>query len=271
MILDEIIAYKRGELVRRKRELPLALLRERAEGHEPALDFAAALRRPGVSLIAEVKQASPSRGLLRSYFDPARLARAYAVNGAVAISILTDERFFRGSLNHLLLVREALPSTPILRKDFVFDPYQVYETRAYGADALLLIVGALNDEELADLLALTGSLGMTALVEVHDRVELERTLSLKPEVIGINNRDLRDFTVSLEATQCLRPLIPDGVIVVSESGIRRADDMRRLAQIGVDAALIGEALVTARDLGAKVRELADFSKLSRTGEKRDQG
>jgi indole-3-glycerol phosphate synthase len=257
MILDEILAHKRQELTQRKEALPLADICAQAAGQPPSLDMAAALARPGVSLVAEVKRASPSKGLLCPDFEPVRLATTYAAHGAAAISVLTDARFFQGSLTHLSAIRRALqPPIPLLRKDFVFDPYQVYEARAHGADALLLIVAILPDGLLTDLLALTHELGMTALLEVHDEAEMDRVLALSPRMVGINNRNLRDFSVDLATFERLGPLLPEGSVAVAESGVHTAADVRRLAAAGADAVLVGGALVTATDVAAKVRELA---------------
>ncbi len=262
MILDTIIAHKREELRVLKARQPLAGVRATAEQMPPPLDFAATLAWPGVRLIAEVKRASPSKGVFRSDLDAVSLAGTYVDNGAAAISVLTDEHFFRGRLNDLRHVKAAYPAVPVLRKDFIMDPYQIYEARTVGADAVLLIVAVLADALLADLLALTHELGMHALVEVHDEVELSRTFQLEPRIIGINNRDLRDFRVDLETAGRLRRLIPDGTIVVAESGIRTAADVQQLAQAGVDAILVGEALVTARDVATKVRELAQMGQIA---------
>jgi indole-3-glycerol phosphate synthase len=213
-----------------------------------------------VSLIAEIKRASPSKGVLCSDLDPVRLATTYVANGATAISVLTDQHFFQGDLKHLADIQSSIPNPqypiPILRKDFIFDPYQVYESRAFGADALLLIAAVLPDETLAELLTLTHDLGMTALLEVHDEDEIKRVLPLRPRVVGINNRNLRDFDVDLATFGRLCPLLPDDVVAVAESGVQTAADMRYLAQMGADAVLVGEALVTAPDVAAKVRELA---------------
>lgn len=258
MILDKIRAHKRKELETRRQVMLLAELEARGADQPPPLDFAAALRSSsrGVCLIAEVKQASPSKGLLCPDFDPVRLATTYAANGAAAISVLTDEKFFQGKLDYLARIREAMgPTVPLLRKDFIFDPYQVYEARAYGADALLLIAAVLSDELLAELLALTRELGMTALVEVHDEEEVRRVLPLRPRLVGINNRNLRDFGVDLATFGHLRPLLPADTITVAESGVRTTADVRRLAKMGADAVLVGEALVTAHDTAAQVREL----------------
>ena len=220
----------------------------------PPRDLAAAVRAPGVSLIAEIKRASPSRGLLCPDLDPEVLARTYEAFGASAISVLTDEHFFQGSLQDLHEVRHAV-HLPILRKDFVVDPYQVFQARAAGADAVLLIVAALTDAELTSLYRLVHRLAMEALVEVHNIAELERALMLGPRLVGINNRDLHSFEVRLDTTLELRPLIPSETLVVAESGIHTTADVARLAAGAVDAMLVGESLVRAQDVGAKVREL----------------
>ena len=260
MWLKRILAHTREEVARREQAVPLAELKARCADSPPPLDFPAALRRPGVSLIAEVKRASPSRGLLCPDFDPVRLALTYARNGAAAISVLTEERFFRGSLEHLRGIQAALRreglAVPLLRKDFILTAYQVYEARAWGADALLLIAAVLDEATLAGLLALAEELGLAALMEVHSEEELGHVLPLKPHLIGINNRDLSTFQVNIETTCRLRPLIPAGTVVVSESGIRNRGDVERLGAVGVDAVLVGEALVVAADVGRKVRELA---------------
>lgn len=261
-ILEEIFAYKRQELARRKQEKPLPLLRAEVEKAAPTHDFVQALRRaPGKpALIAEIKKASPSKGVLCPNFDPMSLARVYAENGAAAISVLTDEKYFQGHLGFLRQLAAASPRLPLLRKDFLYDEYQVYEARAAGADAILLIVAGLERNTLLSLHALACALGMTPLVEVHTVEELRLALECEPALIGINNRDLRDFSVSLETTFRLRPHIPDHICVVAESGIHSADDARTLAEAGIDAILVGEALVTANDVAAKVRELAGKSK-----------
>jgi indole-3-glycerol phosphate synthase len=256
-ILDEIVAYKAShEIPERMAAVSLAEMQTRAQAAPPALDFVAALRLArGVALIAEIKRASPSKGLLCPNFDPLQLAAAYAANGAAAVSVLTDERFFQGHLDYLTAIRRQHPRLPLLRKDFIVDPYQVYEARAAGADALLLIAAVLPVEALAELLALTHSLGMTALIEVHDRAELERVLPLAPRLVGVNNRNLHDFKVSLEPCLSLRPLIPAEMCCVAESGIHTPADVARLAEAGIDAMLIGEALVTAQDVAVKIKEL----------------
>jgi indole-3-glycerol phosphate synthase len=255
-ILDKIVAAKREELARQKEVVSLAELDNRIAVQQKPLDFSGALQGRGVRLIAEVKKASPSRGLLCPDFDPVRIAGTYASNGASAISVLTDLRF-EGDLEHMVQIKQSGVSqqTPVLRKDFIFDPYQVYEARAAGADALLLIVAVLSADQLKELLELSRRLGMQSLVEIHDRTELDTALNAGAEIIGINNRDLRTFTTDLSVTEGLAPLVPPGKIIVSESGISKRDHLRRLGEMGVSAALVGEALITAPDIGAKVREL----------------
>jgi len=258
---DEIMRHKREELPGRQQRMPPTDLRALAVTAPDPLDFVAALRGPGVSLIAEVKRASPSRGLLCPDFDPAMLARTYLAGGAAAISVLTDSRFFQGQLEYLTTVagvcKPANRGIPVLRKDFIFDPYQVVEARVAGADALLLIVAVLGDNDLRSLLAETRRLGMEALVEVHDEAEVERALAAGAQVIGVNNRDLQTFSTSLDTTARLRPLIPDDKVVVSESGIHTSADVRRLAGLGVHAILVGESLVAAhpRDRLKQVKKL----------------
>ena len=255
-ILDRIVADKREELAATQRRVPFADLKARLPQAPPPRPFAEALRGDSLRLIAEVKKASPSRGLLREDFDPLALARSYAEAGAAAVSVLTDERHFQGSLDHLASIRAALPQgPPLLRKDFLFDPYQLYEARAHGADAVLLIAAVLNSALLAQLIGLAKALHMDALVEVYDELALERALMAGARLIGVNNRDLRTFAVDLATTERLRPLIPPEKTVVAESGVHTRADVQRLAALGVHAVLIGEALVTAPDPGAKIREL----------------
>jgi indole-3-glycerol phosphate synthase len=262
--LDEIMAHKRDEVARERVARPLAEVRAAAEAAPRPLDFVAALRgvpaRP--ALIAEIKRRSPSRGLLAPDFDPLRLARIYRENGAACISVLTDEKYFGGSLAQLAGVRGQEPGIPLLRKDFICDPYQVVQARAAGADAVLLIVAALSPEQLRDLHALARALGMAALIEVHAAAELETALACAPALVGINNRDLHTFTVDLATTERLAQRIPPEICVVAESGIHGPGDLARLAAIprpggarGIEAILVGEALVTAADVGAKVRDL----------------
>ncbi len=259
-ILDEILAWKRKELAGQKLAVPIGRLRDAVAVMPPPRDFCRALRPPvsadgnRLRLIAEIKRASPSKGALVPGLDAAALAAEYEAGGAAAISVLTDRRFFQGSLDDLRLARQSV-SLPVLRKDFVLDAYQLYEARAAGADAVLLIVAALDDDQLAALHRLTGELGMTALVEVHDAAELERALRIKPRVVGVNNRDLRTFEVSLETTLRLRVLVPDETILVAESGVHSRADVERLAAAGVDAVLVGEALVRAKHAGRQMQEL----------------
>ena len=257
MILKQIVVGNLQELEVRKRSLPLSELRQMASAPPPPLDFAAALRGDGIRLIAEVKKASPSRGIIRADFNPVEIARTYAANGASAISVLTEAKYFQGSLDYLRDIGNALGNkrVPLLRKDFIIDPYQVYESRAYGADSLLLVVAILSPAQLEELLLLSHQLGMKCLVEVHNEAELEVALRSGGGIIGINNRDLNTFTVDLTTTERLRPLIPPDRIVVSESGIRERSDMEKLKKWGVDAVLIGESLVSAPDIAAKMREL----------------
>jgi indole-3-glycerol phosphate synthase len=256
-ILDNIVAAKRVELVEQQALTPLESLQETAASQPRPLNLSGALIGGGIRLIAEVKKASPSRGLLAPDFDPVRLAEAYVSNGAAAVSCLTDPRF-QGELAHLARIKEtgASQRVPVLRKDFIFDPYQVFEARAAGADGILLIVAILEPELLRLLLDTAQSLWMQCLVEVHDEGELEVALDAGAEIIGINNRDLHTFTTDLAVTQRLAPMVPGGRVVVSESGIFTSDDMQLLSRSRVNAALVGEAIVTAPDVAAKVRELS---------------
>lgn len=254
-VLDTILAHKADEVAARRASVPQRRFEQAAQLVSPPRDFCAALHRPTVALIAEVKRASPSKGVLIDPFDPVALGSIYAQNGAAAISVLTDERFFQGKLSDLSAVREAV-GVPVLRKEFVIDPYQVYEGRAAGADAMLLIVAALDDARLEDLHALIDSLGMAALVEVHNEAELARALRVDPRLIGVNNRDLATFEVDLGVTGRLARLIPRGVTVVAESGLHAPEDVARMGAAGADAALIGEALVTAAHRGALVKALS---------------
>ncbi|MBM3942370.1 MAG: indole-3-glycerol phosphate synthase TrpC [SAR202 cluster bacterium] len=256
-ILDKIVAQKRQELAQQKRQVSLDQLQERIAGQPAPLDFAAALRGRQIRLIAEVKKASPSRGLLCPDFDPVRLARTYASNGAAAISVLTDPRF-QGEPEHIVQIKRAGASgrAPVLRKDFIFDPYQVYEARAIGADALLLIADILEQSQMDYLLALTRELGMECLVEVHNPSDVGMALQAGARVIGINNRDLHTFVTDLAVTEKLAALVPQDKVLVSESGISTPEDLRRLRRLGVSAVLVGEAIVTAADTAQKVRELS---------------
>lgn len=275
-ILDTILDHKRTvEVPARKHAVPLAAMRREAEARPvPTKDFAAALHRADgcVALIAEVKRASPSKGLLvKGVFDPAQLARDYEANGAACISVLTDDHFFQGSLDHLREVRAAV-NVPLIRKDFVVEAYQLYEARSAGADAVLLIVAALDDDELRDLHALATELTLTALVEVHDEAETERAMKIGASVIGVNNRDLRTFTVDIETTAlCVRKLEVKSVKTetqkssslptphfsfISESGIFTPDHVRRVATMGANAILVGESIITSGDIAGQVRALS---------------
>lgn len=246
-ILDKILAQKLNEIGDN-----LAEIARRAREAAPPRDFVGALRRENVALIAEVKHASPSKGVLIENFDPVILGGIYAQNGAAAISVLTDEHFFMGSLEHLTAVRSAV-NVPVLRKDFIIDPYQVYEARAAGADAALLIVAALHDTQLADLHALILELGMAALVEVHNEAELERALKINTELIGVNNRDLKTFHEDLGTTGRIAALVPENITLVAESAIRSAADVLKMGELGAHAVLVGEGLVKAEDITAQVQ------------------
>jgi len=257
VILDDIVRDNLAELATKRRHQPLEEMRELALSQPPPLDFAAALAGDGISVIAEVKRASPSAGLIRADFDPGVIARAYTAGGASALSVLTEPRYFKGNLSFLRVVREALGEAgpPILRKDFISDAYQIYEARAFRADAVLLIAAVLDASRLTELLALTHQLGMTALVEAHDAAELEVAVGSGARVIGINNRDLKTFTVDLALTERLRQRVPADRILVSESGIHTREDVKHLAGIGVNAVLVGEALMRAPDITQALREL----------------
>jgi indole-3-glycerol phosphate synthase len=253
-MLDKIVAQKREEVERRKRAVPMTYLQERIARQKPVLDLALALKGNQIRLIAEVKQASPSRGVLNQNFDPVELSRTYAEGGAAAISVLTEANYFMGNNEHLAAIKEVV-GIPLIRKDFIFDPYQAYESRAYGADALLLIAAMLSEKQLKDLVSLSHSLGLRCLVEAHNEGEVERAVLSEAKIIGINNRDLNTFAVDIDTTRRLRPLIPKEKIVVSESGVKSGSDMQKLWEWGVDAVLIGEALVAASDVRAKMKEL----------------
>lgn len=259
-ILDEIVAAKRLELANQKKVVPQDVLPDRIAAQGAPLNLSGALLAGGVRLIAEVKKASPSRGLLCPDFDPVRLASLYTSNGAAAVSVLTDPRF-QGELDHIRQIKEAGSSqrAPVLCKDFIFDPYQIFEARSVGADALLLIVAILTPQQLKELIGLSHQLWMQCLVEVHDEEELRTAVDAEAEIIGINNRDLRTFSTDLSVTERLFPLVPRGKIVVSESGIHNRQHIQLLSQLGINGALVGEALVTAPDVAEKVRELTDYA------------
>ncbi len=257
-VLEEIMAHKRHEIKEKKTILPLEEIRQAYESLPPAPDFVGALRTAPnhPALIAEVKRASPSRGVIRADLDPRQIAEIYSENGAAAISVLTDQRYFQGRLDDLKSIADHIENIPLLRKDFICDPYQVYEARGVGTAAVLLIVAALSQNTLSSLYKLIHQCGMAALVEVHNEEELQRALDISPELIGINNRDLHDFTINLETTVRLRALIPEEICVVAESGIHTPEDVARVAAAGANAILVGESLVRADDIGAQVRMLA---------------
>jgi len=256
-ILKRIVEVKRREVERLKVEVPISELQRRIESQGHPLNMAGALMGDSVRIIAEMKKASPTRGVLRPDFDAVELATAYADNGAAAVSVLTNADHFQGSIEHLAAAHGVLRprGIPVLRKEFIFDDYQVFEARAHGADAILLIVGMLSSERLAELMDLAQRFWLQCLVEVHDEEELKVALDAGAEIVGINNRDLRTFKTDLAVTERLARLIPAGGIIVSESGIHGREDIRCVREAGAHAVLIGEALVTAGDPGAKLREL----------------
>ena len=257
-ILSRIVAVKREEVAAGRRARDLAGVRRDAETGGPARDFAAALQARvaagAAAVIAEIKKASPSKGVLRADFRPAEIAASYERHGAAGLSVLTDAPFFQGSAAALAAARSA-SALPALRKDFIVDPWQVFESRAIGADAILLIAAVLADAELADFEAQALALGMSVLVEVLDELELERALRLRTPLVGINNRNLRTFEVSLETTLAMLPRVPAGRLVVTESGILVPGDVSRMRAAGVDAFLVGEAFMRAADPGAALAQL----------------
>jgi len=254
MIIDQIVATVRQELVRRKNQTPLSELERLVDNSGAPQDFGAALRGEGIKFIAEIKRASPSKGWLCPDLDVATLARSYARGGAAAISVLTEPNWFKGGFTDLAAARRAT-HLPLLCKDFVLDPYQVYEARAFGADAVLLITALLSSSELSALIEIAQGLGMAALSEVHTEPEVKRALGAGANLVGINNRNLADFGVDLGTTLKLRPLIPPDVAVVSESGIKSYADISALQAAGINAVLVGETLVSSPDPEAKLREL----------------
>jgi indole-3-glycerol phosphate synthase len=268
-VLDQIMAVKRQEVPKQMDLVPMEEVKAFALLAPPTIDFAAALTaEPGTSLIAEVKRASPSKGLIANEWDPDLIAETYARYGAAAISCLTDRRFFQGDLETLTSIKERLRkfklAVPVLRKDFIYSPYQIYEARTAGADALLLIVGVLSDKDLGDLHKLTLKLGMQALVEVHDDAELDRALAAGAKIIGVNNRDLTTFTVDIENTARLRERIPADKVVVGESGISSVEDVRAMADMGCDAILVGETFckLPQRERASKVRKFVAAGRIT---------
>lgn len=254
MILDDIVANKREELAQVRGRVSVSELQERPRYQEPRRGFEKILRQTRRAIIAEVKKASPSKGVIRADFDPLAIAQGYAANGAAAISVLTEERFFQGSLRYLEAIRGEV-TVPLLRKDFLFDPYQLVEARAYGADAALLIVAMLEQEQLTDLMQRAREVGLDVLVEVHDRAELDRAQLAGATLIGINNRDLRTFHTTLDTTEQLARGLDSRAVVVSESGIETLADIERLERSGVHCFLIGESLMRHADPGQRLAEL----------------
>jgi indole-3-glycerol phosphate synthase len=257
-ILQRIVEVKREEVAAARRRRDLPSLRREAEALGGQRDFAGALRQRiaagGAGVIAEIKKASPSKGVLREHFVPSEIAASYARHGAACLSVLTDERFFQGAPQYLREARAACP-LPVLRKDFMIDEYQVVEARAWGADCILLIAACLDDAQMADLEAVALGLGLAVLVEVHDGAELERALRLKTPLVGINNRNLRSFEVSLDTTLALLPAVPSDRLLVTESGILGRADVQRMRDAGVHAFLVGEAFMRADDPGEALAAL----------------
>ena len=253
-VLERILEVKRGEIAAAKERFPLATVEARAKAAPPVRDFVAALRARRPAVIAEIKKSSPSRGVLRENFEPAAIARSYEKGGAACISVLTDRQFFQGDAAHLAAARAAC-TLPILRKDFVIEPYQVFESRVFGADCILLIAACLTQPQMIELEGLAGSLGMAVLVEVHDAKELEAALTLRTPLIGVNNRNLKTFETRLDTTLELVPRIPPSRIVVTESGILAAADVARMRSAGVNTFLVGEALMRSADPGAALASL----------------
>jgi indole-3-glycerol phosphate synthase len=253
-VLDRILEARRAEVEHRKMVLPETALKYGVKAAPPVRDFAASLSRDTINVIAELKPASPSRGIIRDPFDAPALGKALETAGAAALSVLTEGEFFRGSLKNMRDARKVI-ALPVLRKDFIFDPWQVWESRANDADSFLLIVAALSDEQLRDLMALGRELGMEPLVEVHTREELDRALAAGARIVGVNNRNLKTLAVRVETSYDLIERIPDNCIAVAESGLRSHDDLKKLHAAGFDAFLIGEHLMLSPDPGAALREL----------------
>lgn len=257
-ILNQIVDVKRQEIAAATKRKSLAAMRADAESRVLTRDFVGAMRSKiaagQAAVIAEIKKASPSKGVLRADFEPADIAQSYAEHGAACLSVLTDRQFFQGQPDYLKQARASC-ELPVLRKDFMIDPYQIYESRAMGADCILLIAACLEDAQMAELEAIARSLDMAVLVEVHDAAELERALILKTPLIGINNRNLRTFEVTLETTLSLRDRVPSGRLLVTESGILGRADVQRMREAGVNAFLVGEAFMRAPDPGVALAEL----------------
>ena len=255
MILDDIIAYKKKELSETKRRASIAEVKSRAADAGPTRGFGKALSSgQDIRLIAEVKKASPSKGVIREDFDPVDIARTYARSGASCLSVLTEQKFFQGKLEYLNEIRKAV-ELPLLRKDFIIDEYQIYEARVAGADAILLIAACLEKQQIEDFIGTAAQIGLDALVESHTYKDLDRSLLAGAAIVGINNRDLQSFSVDIRTTLDLLKDIPEDRTVVSESGIKTRDDVVRLERAGVDAILVGESLMREKDIGQKVKEL----------------
>lgn len=261
-VLDRIVEHKRGEIAEARRVRPEAALRDELAGASPVRDFVAALKAAAetdVAVIAEVKKASPSAGLIRADFDPVTIARAYEAHGAACLSVLTDEKFFQGRLDFLRAVRKEV-GIPVLRKDFILDRYQVLEARAAGADCILLIAECLNDCEMRDLYFYASELGMECLIELYEPENLDRVLKLEPALVGVNNRNLKTMITDLDHSLRLRERIPESTLLVSESGIRTRGDVERLLDHDVRAILVGESLMKSPDVGAALAALRDPSR-----------
>lgn len=256
-ILDNIVAATRQDLAARRQKTTMDSLARQIETQLPPLDFKQVLQGRQMQLIAEVKKASPSRGVICQDFDPVKIAAIYRQGGAAAISVLTETRYFSGSLEYLGAIKKALTPgmIPLLRKDFIIDLYQIYESRAFGADSLLLIAAILDDQQLKFFINKCRELGMEPLVEIHNKAEAGRAIACGAQIIGINNRDLNTFQTDIRTTGILRPLIPPEIVVVSESGIHGKKDMAYLKSCGVNAVLVGEALMAADDIPKKLMEL----------------
>jgi indole-3-glycerol phosphate synthase len=254
MILDKIISVKKDEVAHLKQTRPLQELKAVLQDLPPVRDFRKAISGNECTIIAEVKRRSPSRGILREDFDPIKIASIYERNGAAALSVLTDKQFFGGDKKYLEDIKKNV-HIPLLRKDFIIDPYQVYETRSLHGDALLLIACLLKEEQLREYIHLAESLGLSALVEIHSRSELDKALAVEANIIGINNRDLKTFSTDLKTSLDIAPHIPTDKIIISESGIDGRQDIEMLVKVGIHAFLIGETLMLSDDIGKKLREL----------------
>lgn len=258
-ILDEIYRHKLREVAESKKRIPIEVLKETVKSCRETRPFGVALKSDvNICIIAEVKKASPSLGVIRKDFNPTEIARVYETHGAAAISVLTDEKYFQGSLSYLTGIKKTV-RVPVIRKDFIIDPYQIYEARSAGADAILLIAALLSLEEMQYFLKLAEELGMDCLVEIHSEQELKKVLQTNAGIIGINNRDLSTFITDLETTFRLKPMITDNKIVVSESGIKSRADILKLREKGINAVLIGETLMKSNDIAAMLRELLGVS------------